>query len=165
MTVPNRARTVMTRNLADGLADLVGPGGTMFVAAADPMGVLAFAVRTLAPMTIITNALSFAARIDARRHEVRVLPGRLVRADGTLAGEDTVMTLRGLTVDLALLGCDTVETDGTVLDPDLVEVPVKVAALAIAQRAALLPADAATARNPRAAFASLAAFAAVLERG
>jgi len=89
-------------------------------------------------LTIITNSLHVAARIDPGQHEIMLLPGRVAGPDGSLVGEDTVLALSRSRLDVALIGCSAIEPDGHVMDFDPGKIAVKRTAMSVAHSSLLL---------------------------
>ena len=93
-------------------------------------------------LMVVTNNLNVANILAANPNcEVVVAGGVLRRADGGLTGDMTVRMIEQFKVDIAVIGCSALDTDGDILDFDVQEVSVSQTILR-QSRHALLVADA-----------------------
>lgn len=76
-------------------------------------------------LMVVTNNLNIANILAASPNcEVVVAGGVLRRTDGGLTGDMTVKTIERFKVDIAVIGCSALDTDGDILDFDVQEVSV-----------------------------------------
>ena len=87
---------------------------------------------------IFTNSIRTAMVFDPVEHSVQVLGGRLGGRDGSLVGEEVVRRLAGLTLDVALIACSAIDTNGRVMDFDLSKIEIKKTAMSVSNRSFLL---------------------------
>ena len=111
---------------------LMPEGAFVYIDVGTTMEAVASALSAHSRISIVTNSLHVAALIDPLQHEISVLPGRVVGPDGSIVGEETVLALKRLRLDMALIGCSAIESDGNVMDFDPAKVAVKRTAMAIA---------------------------------
>lgn len=91
-------------------AGMVGRGDVLLLDAGTTVGRLAWHLRQLDGITVITNGLSALLNLaDAPRVEVIVLGGRLRRPNEALLGPEVERALRRYRPDLAFLGADGLE--------------------------------------------------------
>lgn len=86
---------------------------------------------------VFTNSMRAAMAFDPAEHAVHVLGGRMAGRDGSLVGEDVVLALQGIRLDVALIACSAVDPAGRVMDFDLSKIAVKRAAMHAAARSVL----------------------------
>lgn len=119
-------------------AAMVPDGATVLLDIGTTTRLLAIELRGR-PITVITASL---AVLDALRDDPRVelvlLGGFVRRTYHSMVGVLTEDALRQVHADIAFLGASGVRADGTVLDTTLVEVPVKRALIASADRSVLV---------------------------
>ncbi|HLS68564.1 MAG TPA: DeoR/GlpR family DNA-binding transcription regulator [Kiloniellales bacterium] len=137
-------------------------GSFVYIDVGTTMEAVAAALDASLRLTVITNSLHVAARIDPGQHDIRLLPGRVGGADGSLVGEDTVLALRAMRLDMALIGCSAVEPDGHVMDFDPGKIAIKRTAMSVARSSLLLATRDKFARFARLELAHRTDFAAVL---
>lgn len=76
-------------------------------------------------LMVVTNNLNIANILAANPNcEVVVTGGVLRRTDGGLTGDMTVKMIEQFKVDIAVIGCSALDTDGDILDFDVQEVSV-----------------------------------------
>lgn len=75
---------------------------------------------------------------DPSEHEVHVIGGRLSGRDGSLTGEEVILRLQDVHLDIALIACSAVDANGRVMDFDASKIAVKRAAIATAGATYLL---------------------------
>jgi DeoR family glycerol-3-phosphate regulon repressor len=150
------------RAIARRVAGLVPPGATVYLDVGTTMEAAAEALNGSARLAIVTNSLRVAAAVDPDRHAVQVLPGRVRGPDGSLTGEETVLALARLRVDIALISCSAIEPGGAVMDFDAGKIAIKRCAMDIAREAILLAVSDKFGRTARAEIAPLTRFHRVL---
>lgn len=87
---------------------------------------------------IFTNSMRAAMAFDPAEHAVHVMGGRMAGRDGSLVGEEVVLALQGIRLDVALIACSAVDPTGRVMDFDLSKIAVKRAAMQAAGRSVLV---------------------------
>jgi DeoR family glycerol-3-phosphate regulon repressor len=87
---------------------------------------------------IFTNSIRTAMVFDPSEHEVYVIGGRLTGRDGSLTGEEVILRLQDVHLDIALIACSAVDANGRVMDFDASKIAIKKAAMATASAAYLL---------------------------
>lgn len=126
------------RAVARRAAALVHDGATVLLDIGTTTQLVALELRGR-PITVLTASL---AVLDALRDDAQVelvlLGGFVRRPYHSLVGVLTEDALRQVHADLAFLGASGVRADGAVLDTTVVEVPVKRALIAAADRAVLV---------------------------
>lgn len=123
-------------------ATFVPEGAVVYLDVGTTAEAVARALTAVAGLTVVTNSLHVAEIVGrGGRAEVRVLGGRLMGPDGSLAGAQTVESLRLLRLDLAIVACSGFDADGAPMDFDPEKIAVKRTACARARRS-LLVADA-----------------------
>lgn len=129
------------------VAACIADGSSIFLDVGTTVEAVAQALAGRKGLQIITNSLN-SARIfqDNQACPTFVLGGTLRGADGSLVGEMTRAAIEHFKVDLAVIGCSAIETDGSVLDYDIDKIAVKHMAITSARRAFLV-ADAAKFRR------------------
>jgi DeoR family transcriptional regulator of aga operon len=127
------------RAIAAYAADLVKDGDSLVLDSGSTTYALAEALRARNSLTIATNDIRI-AHYFAGRGGVRLLVcgGQLIDSVFTLVGPATLSFLSGLHVNWAFLGADAIDAAGGVSNFNTVEVPVKQAMVAAADRAVLL---------------------------
>jgi DeoR family glycerol-3-phosphate regulon repressor len=123
-------------------AELVPEGACVYLDVGTTAEAVARALAAVPGLTVVTNSLHVAEIVGrGGRAEVRVLGGRLMGPDGSLAGAQTVESLRLLRLDLAIIACSGFDPEGAPMDFDPEKIAVKRTACARARRS-LLVADA-----------------------
>tara|TARA_R100000365_G_C2741746_1_gene70392 strand:+ start:920 stop:1645 length:726 start_codon:yes stop_codon:yes gene_type:complete len=112
---------------------------------------------------IFTNSMRAALAFDPTHHDVNVLGRKVEGRDGSLVGEEIMLSLAALRVDYALIACSAVDPDGRVMDFDLSKIAVKKAAMASAKEKFLLATKSKFGRTALSAFADLSDFDAVID--
>ena len=151
------------RRVAAQAAALTPAGAALFLDVGTTMEMTAEALNAREGLTIFTSSMRVALALDPARHEVRVLGGRVAGRDGSLCGEEVMLALSGLRLDLAMIACSAIDPRGRVLDFDLGKIAVKRAAMRAAERAFLLATPSKRGRSARAEVARVADFAALLD--
>lgn len=144
-------------------AGLIPDGAAVFLDVGSTVECAAKALGARNGLRVFTNSMRAALHFDPRQHDVTVLGGRLAGRDGSLVGEDVVLALADLRVDVALLGCSAVDEGGRVMDYDLSKIAVKKCAMKSAARSFLLAGKVKFGRAALAAFARLDDFSEVLD--
>ncbi len=126
------------RKVAERAASLVNDGATVLLDIGTTTALLALELRGRA-ITVVTASL---AVLDALRDDPQVelvlLGGFVRRAYHSMVGVLTEDALAQVHADVAFLGASGVRADGAVLDTTTIEVPVKRALIAAADRAVLV---------------------------
>ena len=125
--------------LASAAAELVQDGQTVLLDSGSTMYHVAAALRERDGLTLITNDLLVAVRSAGHpTNQLHVLGGALLNTVYTLVGPETVAGLAGLHVDWTLLGAEAVDVDAGITNINLIEVPIKRAMIAAAERTMLI---------------------------
>jgi DeoR family glycerol-3-phosphate regulon repressor len=86
---------------------------------------VALALREHTDMMVISNNINIITQLSGSASKTLVLAGGRVRqSDGAVVGEDAVAFISQYRVDFAIIGCSSLDADGTVLDFDMREVSV-----------------------------------------
>lgn len=140
--VEHRAKRSMNiqekRDIARHAVEFLLEGSFVYLDVGTTLEAVASALRGRPQVTVVTNSLHVATLVDPREHEIRILPGRVAGPDGSVVGEETVLALRALRLDMALIGCSAIEAEGHVMDFDPAKIAVKRSAMAVARRSLLL---------------------------
>lgn len=150
------------RRIAMQAAALAPPGAHVYLDVGTTAEAVAVALDALAGLTIVTNSLHVAGLVSPSRHRVRVLPGLVAGPDGSLTGSETTDALARLRLDVAFISCSGIEPGGRVMDFDPAKIAVKRAAMAAAERSALIAAPEKFGRTAREEIARLSDFQDVL---
>lgn len=76
-------------------------------------------------LMVISNNINIITQLSGSASKTLVLAGGRVRqSDGAVVGEDAVAFISQYKVDFAIIGCSSLDADGTVLDFDMREVSV-----------------------------------------
>jgi DeoR family glycerol-3-phosphate regulon repressor len=110
---------------------------------------------------IFTTSIRTAMLFDPDQHEVNVIGGRLSGRDGSLTGEEVVLRLHDLSIDIALIACSAVDTSGRVMDFSTSKIAVKKAAMDAARASFLLSTRSKFGRTALSTIAPLSRFEAV----
>jgi DeoR family transcriptional regulator of aga operon len=134
-----RERLADKRAIAQYAAELVKDGESVILDSGSSTYALAEALRVRRDLTIATNDIRV-AHCCAARGGARLLMtgGQLIDSVFTLVGSATLSFLAGLHVDWAFLGADAIDPIGGVSNFNTVEVPVKQAMIAAADRSVLV---------------------------
>ena len=149
--------------VAQAAARLVPEGSTVFLDVGTTVEAAALELRKRQSLQVFTSSLRAALQFDPTHHDVRVLGGRLAGRDGSLVGEEVVMALAGLRIDIALLGCSAIDRNGQVMDFDLSKIAVKKAAMRSARASYLLATPSKFGRSALAIFAQTGDFTQVID--
>nr|WP_306268886.1 DeoR/GlpR family DNA-binding transcription regulator [Pararhizobium sp. IMCC3301] len=149
--------------VARAAALLVGDHATVFLDVGTTVEALAQELNNRPGFRVFTNSTRAALHFDPHRHEIMVLGGRLAGRDGSLVGEEIVLTLSNLKIDVAFLGCSAIDDAGRVMDYDLSKIAVKKVAIASASEKFLLASPSKFGRSALAAFANVTDFDKVVD--
>lgn len=157
--------TEAKRKIAASALDWIGDGMSVFLDVGTTVQALAEAMNVRSNLLIFTTSLRTALMLDHDRHQVHVLGGRLSGKDGSLTGEEVVLALTRLRLDLSVVACSAVSPAGEAMDFDLGKIAVKRAAMAVSSKSLLLVTGDKFGRSARAVIASTNAFDAVVSDG
>lgn len=124
--------------IAQQVAAMVPDGASLYLDVGTTIEYAARALDAHNDLKVFTNSIRAALSFDPKRHTVTVLGGRMTGKDGSLTGEEVVMTLGDLRIDFALIACSAIDDRGRVMDFDLSKIAVKKAAMAAADKKLLL---------------------------
>ena len=116
----------------------ISNGDTLYIDVGTTMETVATHLNGLEQLTVLTNSMLVAIKLDHTRHSVHVLGGEVAGQDGSLVGEQVVLQLRDLRLDHALIGCSAIEPDGSVMDFDKRKIAIKQAARSVSRHSYLL---------------------------
>lgn len=140
--VEHRAKRLMNirekQDIARQAVALLPQGSFIYLDVGTTLEAVASALRGCPHVTVVTNSLHVATMVDPAEHEIRMLPGKVAGPDGSVVGEETVLALRALRLDFALIGCSAIEAEGHVMDFDQAKIAVKRSAMAVARASLLL---------------------------
>lgn len=120
-------------------AALVEEGQTVVLDNGSTTYEVAVALRRVRHLTVVTNDLMVALCLRGNpTHRVHVTGGLLLDTVYTLVGPTTVQALEQLHVDWAFLGAEGVHPDSGITNINVVEIPVKQAMIAGAERAVVV---------------------------
>jgi DeoR family transcriptional regulator of aga operon len=154
------------RAIASHAAVLVNDGDSIVLDSGSTTYALAEALHVRRKLTIATNDIHIAHYVAARGGaRLLVSGGQLIDSVFTLVGPATLSFLAGLHVDWAFLGADAVDAVAGVSNFNTVEVPVKQAMIAAAERAVLLADSSKFGRRALAAVVGIDAFDAIVTDG
>ncbi|WP_116085471.1 DeoR/GlpR family DNA-binding transcription regulator [Tropicimonas sp. IMCC34011] len=151
------------QRVAEMAADLLPEGASLFVDVGTTCEITAIALNRRPGFRIFTNSMRVALAFDPAAHDVNVLGRKVEGRDGSLVGEEIMLSLAALRVDCALIGCSAVDVDGRVMDFDLSKIAVKKAAMNAATRKFLIATPSKFGRTALSAFADVSDFDAVID--
>tara|TARA_R110002020_G_scaffold86590_4_gene213742 strand:- start:4412 stop:4972 length:561 start_codon:yes stop_codon:yes gene_type:complete len=111
---------------------------------------------------IFTTSIRTALLFDPDAHEVNVIGGRLSGRDGSLTGEEVILRLHDLRIDVALIACSAVDENERVMDFNTSKIAVKKAAMAAASASYLLCTNSKFGRTALSTIAPISRFQAVI---
>jgi DeoR/GlpR family transcriptional regulator of sugar metabolism len=161
-----RERLAEKRAIAEHAAQFVNDGESVILDSGSSTYALAQALRVHRDLTIATNDIRI-AHYFAARGGVRLLMsgGQLIDSVFTLVGPATLSFLAGLHVDWSFLGADAIDPAGGVSNFNTVEVPVKQAMIAAADRAVLVADSSKFGRRALATVVAIDAFETIVTDG
>lgn len=151
------------RRIAEAAASRINDGTSLFIDVGTTMEMTAKALNVRRGLKVFTTSIRAALAFDASKHEVRVLGGRVAGRDGSLVGEEVVLALSGMRLDLALIACSAVDVEGRVMDFSLSKITVKQAAMRAASRTFLLATPSKFGRSALATVARVGDFTEVID--
>lgn len=157
MAIDDKAR------VAEAAVAQLPDGATVFLDVGTTMEMTAGVLNRRPGFRIFTNSMRAALAFDPARHDVNVLGRKVEGRDGSLVGEEIMLSLAALRVDYALIACSAVDNDGRVMDFDLSKIAVKKAAMVSAVKKFLLATPSKFGRTALSAFADLSDFDAVFD--
>ena len=127
------------RAIARACAAEIPEGASVFLAIGTTTEAVARELRRHAGLMVVTNNMN-SANILAENPDCQVIltGGTLRRSDGGLTGPLTEAAIRQFKVDIAVIGCSALDSDGDMLDYDIHEVGVSRALIAQARKAWLV---------------------------
>ena len=157
MAVDDKAR------VAEAAVALLPDGASVFLDVGTTIEMTASVLNRRPGFRIFTNSMRAALAFDPAHHDINVLGRKVEGRDGSLVGEEIMLSLAALRVDYALIACSAIDHDGRVMDIDLSKIAVKKAAMDSATRRFLLAAKTKFGRTALSAFAELSDFDAVID--
>ncbi|MEM5471850.1 DeoR/GlpR family DNA-binding transcription regulator [Hoeflea sp. AS60] len=151
------------QRVAEAAVALLPDGASIFFDVGTTSEITASALNRRPGFRIFTNSMRVALALDPAHHDVNVLGRKVEGRDGSLVGEEIMLSLAALRVDFALIGCSAVDKDGRVMDFDLSKIAVKKAAMAAARQKFLIAAPSKFGRSALSAFADISDFDAVID--
>ena len=149
--------------VAEAAVALLPDGASIFLDVGTTIEVTATVLNRRPGFRIFTNSMRAALAFDPSQHDVNVLGRKVEGRDGSLVGEEIMLSLAALRIDYALIACSAVDNDGRVMDFDLSKVAVKKAAMTSASQKFLLATPSKFGRTALSAFADLSDFDAVID--
>ncbi len=149
--------------VAAAAVDLLPRGASVFLDVGTTIEITAAALNRKPGFQIFTNSMRAALAFDPARHEINVLGRRVGGRDGSLVGEEIMLSLGALRIDYALIACSAVDTNERVMDFDLSKVAVKKTAMASASKKFLLATPSKFGRTALSAFAEVSDFDQVID--
>lgn len=123
---------------AKAASELIPDGSSVYL---DVGTTVEFAAKELSyrgNLSVFTNSMRAGLAFDPKRHNIQILGGRMAGKDGSLVGEDIVLSLNGLNIDFALIACSAIDNGGRVMDFDMSKIAVKRAAMKAASTSILV---------------------------
>ncbi len=120
--------------IARAAARLVEKGQSVLLDSGTTTTAIARALKDMAQLTVITNAINIAAELAGTHIEVILTGGMLRKNSFSLVGPLAERTLRQLSADILFLGVDGFDTNAGLFTPNLLESEVNRAMVAIARR-------------------------------
>jgi DeoR family transcriptional regulator, aga operon transcriptional repressor len=120
--------------IAQAAAALVEEGQSVLLDSGTTTTAIARALKDMAQLTVITNAINIAAELAGTHIEVILTGGMLRKNSFSLVGPLAEQTLRQLGADILFLGVDGFDTKAGLFTPNLLESQVNRAMVEIARR-------------------------------
>jgi DeoR family transcriptional regulator of aga operon len=120
--------------IAEAAASLVEEGQSVLLDSGTTTTAIARALKEMAQLTVITNAINIAAELAGTNVEVILTGGMLRKNSFSLVGPLAERTLRQLSADVLFLGVDGFDTKAGLFTPNLLESEVNRAMVEIARR-------------------------------
>jgi DeoR family transcriptional regulator of aga operon len=120
--------------IAEAAASLVEEGQSVLLDSGTTTTAIARALKDMAQLTVITNAINIAAELAGTNVEVILTGGMLRKNSFSLVGPLAERTLRQLSADVLFLGVDGFDTKAGLFTPNLLESEVNRAMVEIARR-------------------------------
>lgn len=120
--------------IAHSAVRLVEEGQSVLLDSGTTTTAIARALKNMARLTVITNAVNIAAELAGTDVEVILTGGTLRKNSFSLVGPLAERTLRQLSADILFLGVDGFDTSAGLFTPNLLESEVNRAMVAIARR-------------------------------
>jgi DeoR family glycerol-3-phosphate regulon repressor len=149
--------------VAEAAVALLPDGASVFLDVGTTIEMTATVLNRRRGFRIFTNSMRAALAFDPANHDINVLGRKVEGRDGSLVGEEIMLSLAALRVDYALIACSAVDNDGRVMDFDLSKIAVKKAAMACANKKFLLATKSKFGRTALSIFAELSDFDAVID--
>jgi DeoR family glycerol-3-phosphate regulon repressor len=149
--------------VAEAAVDLLPDHATVFLDVGTTLEMTATVLNRRRGFRIFTNSMRAALALDPTHHDVNVLGRKVEGRDGSLVGEEIMLSLAALRVDFALIACSAIDNDGRVMDFDLSKIAVKKAAMTAAAKKYLLATPSKFGRTALSAFVDLTDFDEVID--
>jgi DeoR family transcriptional regulator, aga operon transcriptional repressor len=120
--------------IAESAVKLVEEGQSVVLDSGTTTTAIARALKDMAQLTVITNAINIAAELAGTHIEVILTGGMLRKNSFSLVGPLAEQTLRQLSADILFLGVDGFDTRAGLFTPNLLESQVNRAMVEIARR-------------------------------
>ncbi|SFQ32087.1 DeoR/GlpR family DNA-binding transcription regulator [Amycolatopsis rubida] len=138
-SVRSTENTPVKKALARAAAAMAADGQTVVLDSGSTMYHLAAALRERDGLSVVTNDLMVATRSAGHpTNRLHVTGGSVIDTVYTLVGPDTVAALENMHADLAFLGAEAVHDQAGVTNVNVIEVAVKQAMIAAADRVVLV---------------------------
>ncbi len=125
---------VQKTQIAHAATRLVEEGQSVLLDSGSTTTAIACALKNMARITVITNAINIAAELTGTRIEIILTGGTLRNNSFSLVGPLAEWTLRQLSADILFLGVDGFDTKAGLFTPNLLESEVNRTMVKIARR-------------------------------
>lgn len=132
-------RGTQKQDIGRAAAALIPDGSSVILNIGTTTEQVALALRDHSGLMVISNNINIIANLSGTNQKDLVLVGGRVRqSDGAIVGEDAVEFISRYKADYAVIGCSSLDADGTILDFDAQEVSVARAILRNSRRTILV---------------------------
>ncbi|MDO6588440.1 DeoR/GlpR family DNA-binding transcription regulator [Salipiger sp. 1_MG-2023] len=143
-------------------AAAIPDGASIFLDVGTTIECCAARLAQRAGFRIFTTSIRTALLFDPDAHEVNVIGGRMSGRDGSLTGEEVILRLHDLQIDIALIACSAVDENARVMDFNTSKIAVKKAAMNAAATSYLLCTTSKFGRTALSTIAPISRFQAVI---
>ena len=135
-----RARALdAKRAIGERAATMIPEGCSVILNIGTTTDQVAHALRERRDLVVVTNNINVVNILAGSQKKEIILAGGMVRqSDGAIVGDEAVDFIRKFKVDYAVVGCSSLDVDGSIMDFDMREVAVARAIVANARRTILV---------------------------
>ena len=127
------------QDIGQSAAALIPNGSSVMLNIGTTTEQVAQALRHHRDLMVVSNNINIITQMsETSRNELVLVGGRIRQSDGAVVGEDAVDFISRYKVDYAVIGCSSLDEDGTILDFDAREVSVARAILRNSRRKILV---------------------------